>query len=170
MLEKILTKIKNILGSEGIMFPRHLFIPPNAEPIDIRKLCEVNAGMTTPERFITLKAKEGEEIVITHYGVFTEAEDANETEFFFKANGSRIYRLHGRPDDALNPKRYLINIGVAPDLSNLSLINGHIKIRPTQIYSVDVINRNLTEIPRAMGVRIVGYKNNVDPRKGSSLR
>lgn len=159
---------RKLMSPFEIELPRHQYIPKNAESLDIRKLCEI-ATSTKEGDFITLEAKGSQEIIVTQYATYTDAELADDVEFFFDLNGNRQLRYHGTPDDPTKPKRYAIDLGLAPDLSNNALINCYIVIKPTQKLTIKVSNNSDT-FERPMGVRLVGYVNNIDSRRDKAIR
>ena len=134
-------------------------IPSDAESLDIQELCDI-AGTdigNTPvsHRLMTLKAKENETIVITHYAIYTDALNASDVEFIPLLNDNRTLKLHGRPDDALKPKKYSMSVGLCPDLSEQSLRRALITLAPLQTLTWDVFNYSSNARP--MGVRVKGY-------------
>ena len=172
-LEEILKLLKAFYRAVVLMpfeieLPRHQHIPKNAESLDIEKLCEVKRN-TEKGIFMTLKAPRSQEIIITHYAIYTDAEDPDEIEFFFDLNGNKQLRYHGVPDDSEDPKRYSLNLNLAPDLSNNALKSCYIVIKPTQTLTVKVKNSS-SQFDRPMGARLVGYVNNLDARKDKAIR
>lgn len=162
---------KEFLKPREIILPRHTNIPPNAESVNILELCELAPNSSVFDTMLTLKAKASEKIIITHYAIWTDAEDAGEIEFRFEINGNPIYRFHGRPNDANAPTRYTNNIGIAPDLSNIALIEGYAVLDPLKELKVKVINRapDATDI-RPVGVRLVGYIDSINSRSQGVIR
>lgn len=132
-------------------------IPSDAESFDIQQLCEVEKNTTSPFRMLTLKAEQNEQIVITHFAIYTDALVADEIEFIPKLNGNRCLRFHGRPDSPTEPTVYKLNLGLSPDLSENSLRRALITLSPLQILTWDVLNNSTTD-SRPMGVRLKGYK------------
>lgn len=177
MLDKLLKTAEGVKGFlDGlrknpleIEFPRHLHIPRDAESVDIRELCDVDPDTTTPLRLVTLRANRSEEFVFTHYALFTDLEFAAEVEWFIKLNNKKILRYHGRPNDTTNPTNYLLNIGVSPDIGADALIPAYFRVKPGDVLTVDVVNRN-AEVTAPIGVRLHGYLNSVNARREWTVR
>lgn len=175
MLEKIVQIIR-LMKSKALQvpvdFPDHLFIPKGAESIDIAQICEVekhNGISDDPFKMLTLKPEKGEEIYILSYGLYTDAELGSDVEFFLKINGKKALRLHGRPDSATDPSKYILNFGLSPDLSNNGLKNCQILLTPNDIFTVEAVNRN-DDLTIPMGVRIVGYVLNDNNKSTKFIR
>lgn len=140
-----LTRSKGAL----VELPPHLFIPNNAQSIDITKVCNTLAG-TIRETLMSFTAPDGGMTVFLSYGVFTDAEFADTIEFRPEVNGTRIFPYHGDPDDD-----FKIKIGTGPDLSNNALKTGYIILQPDDLLEWKVSNTGA--ITTVMGVRSVGY-------------
>ena len=162
---------KNFFEPREVMFPKHLYIPKDAEPLDIKDLCELAPNMSDFGTLMTLKANKAEQIVITHYAVWTDAEDANEIEFRFDIENNPLYRLHGRPNSPTDPTKYTINLGISPDLSNLALVPAYAVVSPEKYLRVRVINRATDSVDiRPVGVRLVGYSESIGRRSQGVIR
>lgn len=152
---RLLNKRVSSLLSNGEMSE----IPSDAETLDIQELCEVagtESGVSpVAHRLMTIKAKENETIVITHYAIYTDALNASDVEFIPLLNDNRTLKLHGRPDDASKPKKYSLSVGLCPDLSEQSLRRALITLAPLQTLTWDVYNYSSNSRP--MGVRVKGY-------------
>ena len=157
---KLIKDLRRAGAKIPVVFPEHLFIPESNEGIDIVENCELEraTGNASEDltRLITLRPNQAEEFFITHYALYTDLEDAEDIEFFFKVNGKRVLRFHGRPDDAFNPTRYILNVGLGPDLSNDTLKNCQIHLTPNDTFTIEVETRN-SRITAPVGVRLVGY-------------
>lgn len=153
--------------------PKHLFQPNGTEGIDQAEICELDksTGIEADDltRIMTLKPQQGEEHYLLSYALYTDLEDGSEIEFFFKVNGKRVLRLHGRPDDPYKPTKYQMNFGLSPDLSNSGLKNCQILLTPNDELTIDCINRN-TEVTAPVGVRIVGYVLNANDQSAKLIR
>lgn len=132
-----------------IELPRHLYIPDNAQSVDIRKLCVIAPGETSV--LMTFTAPQGSKVQFLGYGIFTDAQDNTQIDFVPTVDGSRVFPYHGDPTD-----NFRMNLGLAPDLSNTSLIQCQLTLNPGQVLAWTVKNFDVDlEIP--MGVRMVGY-------------
>lgn len=173
-LLKELQELKELmLRPREIILPRHQYIPPEAISVDWRTNClvEENTTLASPAVFINYKAKTNETIILTNYAIYTDAENANEVEFFVEVSGRKQLGDHGRPypgSDGFDNK-WKLNIGVSPDLSNAALIPCYIVIKPNDIFKVTGINLS-TSLKKPMGVRFVGYKDSISSRPDRPLR
>jgi hypothetical protein len=133
-----------------INLPRHLFIPRNAQSIDIRKLASAAAG-TNKELFMSFTAPKGGITVFTHYAIYNDgAELCTNYLFLPEVNGNRIYPFHGDPDDF-----FRIKLGLSPDLGNEGLIPGYIELQPGFVLTWKLSNTGIQAAN--MGVRMSGY-------------
>lgn len=132
-----------------VELPRHLYIPDNAQSVDIRKLCVLAPGEDTI--LFNFEAPQGSKVQFLAYGIFTDAQDITQIEFIPTVDGSRVFPYHGDPTD-----NFRMNLGLAPDLSNQALIQCQLTLNPKQVLSWRVRNFDPDlEIP--MGVRMIGY-------------
>lgn len=134
-----------------VELPYHLYIPNDAQGIDIRRLCVIKAG--TQEDLLHFQAPASGIVRFINYGVFSDGEFSTDQEFVPKVNGVRVLPFHGDPDN-----NYKINLGLAPDLSNNSLIQCQLALKPNDILYWTLINNSTFDVP--MGVRMVGYLDN----------
>lgn len=134
-----------------VELPPHIypFVPYGAVTIDIRKLCEVAASSTKTE-IMRFTCPEGAKAVFTAYGLFNDGLSSDDTEFIPEVDGARAYPYHGDPT-----ANYKMNLGLAPDLSNTSLILAQLILEPGQTIVWYVVNGAAVDV--AMGVRMVGY-------------
>lgn len=132
-----------------ITLPRHLFIPEGAESIDIRRVLNLPSP-TTDQLILRFVAPPGAYTKFISYGVYNDGDDAANYQFKPMVDGNRIFRYHGDP---LN--NYKIDLGLAPDLSNNSLIPCQLTLEPGQILEFFVTNTS--GVDTSMGVRMVGY-------------
>lgn len=126
----------------------HSSIPEGGQSVDIRKVCTIIAG--TSENLMTITGRTGETMVFTGYGVFTDAANEDDIEFIPRVNGNRVFPLHGDPT-----KNYKIALGLAPDLSNYSLIKCDLRLLPGDVLTWDVVNNGTQDTD--MGVRMIGF-------------
>lgn len=144
--------------------PPHLFIPPGAQALDIRRAANIAGNTTDPFLFMSFTCPQG---VYTHflsYGIFSDGTLAANQEFIPRKNGARVFNYQGDPND-----NFKINLGLAPDLSNSSLITTQLTLSPGE--TIEWFVRNLNVVNVAMGVRMVGYvdssQKRVAPRTGA---
>lgn len=131
-----------------IELPKHLFIPYNAQSMDLRRAPLVAAG--TSETILNFTAPSGAITRFIAYAVYSDGNNAADYEFIPKVNGRRVLGYHGDPDD-----NFKINLGLAPDLSNNSLINCQLSLNPGDKLGWTLVNNSAFDTP--MGVRMVGY-------------
>lgn len=128
--------------------PRHLFTPEGARSVDIRNLASIPAA--TSFDVLVFTAPEGATTFFTHYAIFNDALDFSLVEFIPTVNNRRIYPYHGEPSN-----NYKIALGLAPDLSNSSLIEGPLQLNPGEVLRWTAVNNAAVAV--AMGVRMKGY-------------
>jgi hypothetical protein len=176
MFEKVVTLIRELKAiQEGIptSFPEHLYHPLGAESIDIVENCELARKQAGQDAVVTslisLSPLQAEEIFIREYSIYTDIENADDIEFFWKLNGKRILRYHGRPTtNSLTGKiTYKLNFGLSPDLANDSLKMCQILIKPNDTLTVEAVNRS-EAVTAPVGIRLVGHVLN-DNRQSSRL-
>jgi len=131
-------------------------IPQNGQSFDVRRVAEASSG-TTEELFINFAPPKGWEAIITAYGIYTDAQFADQTEFIPKLNDIRVFPYHGTPTDLANPQKvpYRMSLGVGPDLSNENMIECNLRILEGQSLKWYLTNSSI--VPQVMGVRFKGY-------------
>lgn len=134
----------------NVELPKHLFIPAGAQSVDIRVAADVAANTLTPALLMSFQAPKGARVHFINYGIFSDGILAANQEFIPRVDGNRVFPFQGDPND-----NFRINLGLAPDLSNTSLIQAQLTLDSEQTVEWLVINRNAVDI--AMGVRMVGY-------------
>jgi len=132
-----------------IELPRHLFIPEGAESIDMRRVYNVPSP-TTDLQVLTFTAPPGAYTKFIAYGVYNDGDAAANYEFKPLVDNIRIFRYHGDP-----MANFKIDLGLAPDLSNNSLIPCQLTLVPGQI--LQWLVTNTSGVDTSMGVRMVGY-------------
>lgn len=147
----------------NVQLPNHLYIPEGAEVIDARKLCTISANTTNEYELFNFGTDNNEYVRFIAYSIFTDAEGADDVEFIPRLNGSRTLKYHGDPTD-----NFRISLGLAPDLSNYSLINCNIIMKPNKTLTWHVKNNTNLDIP--MGVRMYGYVDNRNKLSESIVR
>lgn len=129
-------------------FPRHLFTPEGARSIDIRNLAIIPPATTFD--ILVFTAPEATTVFFTHYAIFNDALLFANVEFLPTVNHRRIYPFHGEPSN-----NFKIALGLAPDLSNNSLIEGQLQVNPSETVRWTVTNSDVVDV--VMGVRMKGY-------------
>jgi len=132
-----------------IDLPYHLFIPEGAESIDARRVANIPSPTTDLELFRYV-APPGAVTRFIAYGVYNDGDNAAFYRFLPLLDGSRIFRYHGDP---LN--NFEIDLGVAPDLSENSMIGCQLVLQPGQVLRWLVTNTS--GVDTSMGVRMKGY-------------
>lgn len=144
---------KDRLQDTQVAFPKHLFPPEGAQTIDLRKMCAVTPGAAS-QLFMTFNPSalgiKGGAFRFTHYAITGDGELATNFQFIPTVNGARVYPFHGDPDN-----NFRMNLGLAPDLSDNSLIAAELYILSTDVVRWFVVNTNTVEAD--MGVRMKGY-------------
>ena len=136
--------------STPVSLPKHLFTPEEGQSIDIRNLADIPAGPGSTYNMLTFTAPPGGITRFTSYAIFNDALDFTLVDFLPTINGSRILPFHGNPQ-----ANYKIALGLAPDLSNNSLIECQLALEPGQVLNWLVTNNALVVV--TMGVRMKGY-------------
>lgn len=134
-----------------VEMPPHVypFVPLGAQSLDFRKLCNVLAS-TTRQLLFSFQAPPGSRTVFTAYAIFSDAQNADLTEFVPEVDGKRVFPYHGDPAN-----NFKINLGLAPDVSNNALIPAQLVLEPGQTISWYLTNTDTVDV--AMGIRMVGY-------------
>lgn len=128
--------------------PKHLYIPSYAQSMDLRNLAIIPAG--TNFDLINFVAPLNGTTRFYGYGLFNDALLFANVEFIITVDGKRALPFHGNPND-----NFKLALGVAPDLSNSSIINCSIQLNPGQRIIVNAVNDDVVDV--TMGVRLVGY-------------
>lgn len=130
----------------GVSLPPHLFIPADAQSIDISELASVPPATTvTLLRFRGLK---GGFTNFIGYTIFNDALMLSLINLVPTVNGARVLPLHGNPQ--LN---YKMGLGVGPDLS--VLIPCQLYLQPGDVLEWTFTNNDVVDV--AAGVRMSGY-------------
>ena len=148
------------LSPVPVEFPRHLYPPPGVDTIDFRIVRQMDPTSEFDLIDFTPQLQGIQATVfITHYAIFNDG--LLEADFAFQPtlNGARIYPFHGNP--AFNPS--LISLGLGPDETNNSLINGYLVMNPQDRLVWRAFNKDVVSV--AMGVRVVGYVDQTSKRR-----
>lgn len=134
----------------AVRLPPHLFIPEGAESLDLRRAADIAANTSAPFLFLEFECPLGATCHFISYAIFSDGNLANTQEFIPRVDERRVFPYQGDPQN-----NFKINLGLAPDLSNNSLIQCQLTINPGEKLQWYVVNNNAVDI--AMGVRMVGY-------------
>ena len=136
--------------------PKHLFMPEAVAGVDMRKVCTIIAGSVKQSLF-SFVCPVGNTIRFLSYGIFSDALSSADTEFIPTVNGNRIFPYHGDPSN-----NFKMSLGLAPDLSNNSLIPCQLQLNPGD--KLEWFVTNIAAIDTFMGVRMVGYLDSAQSR------
>lgn len=141
---------------QAVALPPHLFIPADAQSIDIRNLANVPAGTTIS--LLKFKCPQGSLVKFINYSVFFDALLFNLINLVPKVNGQRVFPYHGNPQ-----QNYKIGLGTGQDLSNANLISCQLDLQPNDEIEWTFTNNDTVDV--AAGVRMVGYNDKSTIRK-----
>jgi hypothetical protein len=149
-------------GQSIVSFPKHAYVPAGAEVVDIRAVATIPAGSTGVVlwRFRPLDHNlQGSVVRFISYAIFNDGLNEADYSFLPTVQGYRVLKYHGNP---MSTPPFRIGLGLAPDLSNNSLIPCQLVLQPQEelIWSVT----NLSAVDTAMGVRMFGYVDLIQPR------
>lgn len=144
-------KQRQISGSlpSAVSLPDNLFIPKDAQSLDIRTLQNIPAS-TTGLVMLSFSPNKGDKVKIINYAVFFDALLFNLVNMRILVNKNRVFPYHGDPNAG-----YKIGLGTGSDLSNANLISCQLDLAPGDL--LEVIVDNLDTVDVAMGVRFSGY-------------
>lgn len=132
----------------AVSLPPHLFIPADAQSIDIRNL--INVPPATTVEVMSFTGLKGGLCQFIAYGVYFDALLFDLINLVPTVDGSRVFPLHGNPN-----RKYKIGLGTGADLSNVNLINCQLDIQPGQKLVWTFTNSDSVDV--AVGVRMSGY-------------
>jgi len=139
--------------STPVSLPNHLFNPEGSQSLDIRHVQNIDPGIMN-YTILRFKPSElglsGVTVKFLGYGVFNDGLNEDDYSFLPLVNGVRIFPFHGNPQ-----KNFLISLGLAPDLSDSSIIQCTLVMQPTDELVWQVSNKSA--VSTAMGVRMKGY-------------
>jgi hypothetical protein len=132
----------------GVSLPPHLFIPADAQSVDIRTLANVPPATTVV--LMSFKGLNGGFTNFISYGVFFDALMFDLINLVPLVNGSRVFPLHGNPN-----RNFKIGLGTGADLSNANLIPCQLVLQPGDLLEWVFTNNDIVDV--AAGVRMSGY-------------
>ena len=148
-------EISNIMP-QAVSLPPHLFIPSDAQSVDIRNLANVPPGQTVT--LLEFRGVPGSFVKFIGYGVFFDALLFNLINLVPTVNGVRVFPYHGNPQQG-----YKIGLGTGADLSNTNLIPCQLDIQPNDVLRWTFTNNDTVDV--AAGVRMSGYVDQSTRRK-----
>jgi hypothetical protein len=132
----------------AVSFPPHLYIPADAQSVDIRELANVPPGMTY--NLIEFTCPQAYIVKFINYSIFFDALMFDTVNLVPTVNNVRVFPWHGDPQ-----QNYKIGLGVGSDLSNSNLIACQLDMRPNDTLIWTFTNNDTVDV--AAGVRMVGY-------------
>lgn len=133
---------------QAVSLPPHLFIPADAQSIDIRNLANVPPGTTVD--LLEFRGRKGGIVKFIAYGVFFDALMFDLINLVPTVNGVRVFPFHGNPQ-----RRFKIGLGTGSDLSNVNLVQCQLDLQPGDILKWTFTNDDVVDV--AAGVRMSGY-------------
>lgn len=133
-------------------FPLNHFVPAGSEVIEIRRVREIDPGQTFDLLTFNPVALgiTGGVVRFIRYGIFNDGLLEDDYSFLPLVNGMRALRFHGNP-----AKNFLLSLGLAPDLSDNSMVSCQLVLQPNQTLVWRLTNKSL--VSTVMGVRMSGY-------------
>lgn len=141
---------------QAVSLPRHLFIPEDAQSVDIRNLVNVPPGTTVT--LLEFRCPKGMFVKFINYAVYFDALLFNLVNLEPLVNDQRVLPFHGNPQE-----RYKIGLGTGQDLSNGNLIACQLDLQPNDVLKWVFTNADIVDV--AAGVRMVGYVDQSTIRK-----
>lgn len=133
---------------QAVSLPPHLFIPADAQSIDIRNLANVPPSTTVD--LLTFTGRKGGIVKFISYGVFFDALLFNLINLVPTVNGLRVFPFHGNPQ-----ANFKIGLGTGSDLSNINLVACQLDLQPGDVLKWTFTNDDVVDV--AAGVRMSGY-------------
>jgi hypothetical protein len=140
----------------GVSLPPHLFIPADAQSIDIRRLANIPPATTVT--LLEFTGRRGTFTKFINYAIFNDALLFDLIEFVPTVNNVRIFPFHGDPQSG-----FKIGLGLGPDLSNANLIACQLDLQPGDVLRWTFTNNDVVDV--AAGVRMMGYVDQSNIRK-----
>lgn len=141
----------------AVSLPPHLFIPADAQSIDLRNLANVPPASQNL-LLMSFTAPKGGLTKFIGYGVFFDAIFFDLINIVPTVNGTRVFPFHGNPD-----RNYKIGLGTGADLSNVNLIPCQLDLQPGDVLEWRFTNNDVVDV--AAGVRMSGYFDQSTTRK-----
>lgn len=139
---------------QAVSLPPHLFIPSDAQSVDIRNL--VNVPPLTTVDILDFRGRQGGYVKFIGYAIFNDALLLSSIDLVPLVNGARVLPFHGNPND-----NFKIGLGLSPDLS--VLIPCQLDLQPQDRLIWRFTNNGGVDV--AVGVRMNGYYSQSTQRK-----
>ena len=136
------------LSPTPVTLPPHLFIPSDAQSVDIRTLA--NVPPATSVDLLVFEGRQGGITKFINYSIFFDALLFNLIEMVPLVNGKRVFPFHGDPS-----RNFKMGLGTGSDLSNANLISCQLDLQPRDTLVWRFTNNDTVAV--AAGVRMVGY-------------
>ncbi len=140
-------EMSNVMPT-SVSLPPHLFIPEDAQSIDIRALWNVPAGDSLD--LMTFDGRKGGLVYFIGYAVYFDALLFDLVNLVPLVNGVRVFPFHGNPDN-----NFKIGLGTGADLSNVNLVSCQLELQPHDTLVWRFTNDDVVDV--AAGVRMSGY-------------
>ncbi len=138
----------------AVSFPPHLFIPEDAQSVDISALANVPPARTV--ELLRYKSIKGGFTNFIGYTIFNDALMLALINLVPTVNGDRVLPFHGNPQ--LNFK---MGLGLGPDMQ--VLIPCQLQLQPNDVLVWTFTNNDVVDV--AAGVRMNGYFSQSTQRK-----
>jgi hypothetical protein len=139
-----------------ISLPPHLYIPEDAQSVDLRRLASVTPGTTTD--LIRFTCPPGVMTNFIAYSIFCDALLFALVNFVPKVNGQRVFPFHGDPQ-----ANFKIGLGTGTDLSNANTIQCQLYLQPNDVLVWTFTNNDTVDV--VAGIRMIGYVDKSTVRK-----
>lgn len=130
----------------GVSLPPHLFIPADAQSVDISALANVPPATTV--NLLTFTGLKGGLTKFLGYSIFNDALMLSLIDLIPTVNGERVLPLHGNPQLA-----FKLGLGLGPDMQ--VLVPCQLDVMPGQVLNWLFTNNDVVDV--AVGVRMSGY-------------
>lgn len=134
--------------AQPVTLPPHLFIPEDAQSVDLRNLVNVSPGETVT--LLEFVCPKGNFVKFISYAVYFDALLFDNVNLVPTVNGERVFPYHGNPQ-----RNYKIGLGTGQDLSNGNLIACQLDMQPGDVLKWEFTSTDSVDV--AAGVRMVGY-------------
>lgn len=137
-----------------VSLPPHLFIPDDAQSIDISELANVPPASTVD--LITFRGIKGGLVKFIGYAIFNDALMLSLINLVPLVNGVRVLPFHGNPS-----LKFKMGLGLGPDMQ--VLIPVQLDLQPQDVLIWRFTNNDVVDV--AAGVRMNGYYSQSIERK-----
>lgn len=138
----------------SVSLPPNLYIPVDAQSIDISELANVPPATTVT--LLSFKGRKGSMVRFIGYSIFNDALMLDLITLVPKVNGVRVFPLHGNPQF-----NFKMGLGLGPDMS--VLVPATLDLQPNDLLTWEFTNNDVVDV--AAGVRMSGYLDQSTIRK-----